>query len=101
MISRFIGVFPAVRRRYCGLMPASRAIRIPAMRTTPARSRCRLKQTIPSSGLAVFAKNGYFLNLEKPALFNKTLAGFLILAEANRWRPCVPASMRALKTFES
>jgi 3-oxoadipate enol-lactonase len=54
-----------------------------------------LKQTIPASGLAMFAKTGHILNLEEPALFNETLARFLVLAEANRWPPRDPASKRA------
>ena len=41
-----------------------------------------LKQAIPASGLAMFAKTGHILNLEEPALFNETLARFLVLAEA-------------------
>jgi 3-oxoadipate enol-lactonase len=47
-----------------------------------------LKRTIPASGLAVFAKIGDILNIEEPAQFNETLARFLVLAEAGRWRPC-------------
>jgi 3-oxoadipate enol-lactonase len=54
-----------------------------------------LKQTIPASGLAMFAKTGHILNLEEPALFNETLARFLVLAAANRWPPRDPASRRA------
>ena len=54
-----------------------------------------LKQTIPASGLAMFAKTGHILNLEEPALFNETLARFLVLAAANRWPPRDPGSKRA------
>jgi proline iminopeptidase len=54
-----------------------------------------LKQHIPASGLAMFAKTGHILNLEEPALFNETLARFLALAEADRWPPRDPASRRA------
>jgi proline iminopeptidase len=54
-----------------------------------------LKETSPASGLAMFAKTGHILNLEEPALFNETLARFLVLAEAGRWRPRDPRSKRA------
>ena len=54
-----------------------------------------LKQTIPASGLAMFAKTGHILNLEEPALFNETLERFLGLTEAGRWPPRDPASRRA------
>jgi len=53
-----------------------------------------LKRNIPASGLAMFAKTGHVVNLEEPALFNETLAHFLALAEAGRWPPRDPASMR-------
>jgi 3-oxoadipate enol-lactonase len=33
-----------------------------------------LKQTIPASGLAMFAMTGHILNIEEPALFNEKLA---------------------------
>jgi proline iminopeptidase len=42
----------------------------------------------------MFAKTGHILNLEEPALFNETLAGFLVLAEAGRWLPRDPRSKR-------
>jgi proline iminopeptidase len=53
-----------------------------------------LKRNIPASGLAMFAKTGHVVNLEEPALFNETLARFLALAEASRWPPRDPASVR-------
>jgi 3-oxoadipate enol-lactonase len=53
-----------------------------------------LKRTIPASGLAMFPKTGHILNLEEPALFNETLERFLALAEAGRWLPRDPASVR-------
>jgi 3-oxoadipate enol-lactonase len=53
-----------------------------------------LKRNIPASGLAMFAKTGHVVNLEEPALFNETLAHFLALAEAGRWPPRDPASVR-------
>jgi hypothetical protein len=36
-----------------------------------------LKQNIPASGPAMFPKTGHVLNIEEPALFNKTLERFL------------------------
>jgi hypothetical protein len=42
-----------------------------------------LKQTVPASSPAIFAKTGHILNLE-PAPFNETLARFLVLAGAGR-----------------
>jgi 3-oxoadipate enol-lactonase len=53
-----------------------------------------LKQHIPASGLAMFPKTGHILNLEEPALFNETLERFVHLAEAGRWPPRDPASIR-------
>jgi 3-oxoadipate enol-lactonase len=53
-----------------------------------------LKQNIPASGLAMFPKTGHILNLEEPALFNATLERFLGLAQASRWPPRDPASIR-------
>jgi proline iminopeptidase len=53
-----------------------------------------LKQTIPASGLAMFAKTGHILNLEEPALFNGALERFLALVEAGRWPPRDPTSKR-------
>jgi proline iminopeptidase len=49
-----------------------------------------LKQTIPASGLAMFAKTGHTLTLEERALFDETLARFLVLAEARRRPPRDP-----------
>ena len=42
-------------------------------------------------GLAMLAKTGHILNLEEPALFNETLARFLVLAQAGRGRRAMPA----------
>jgi len=53
-----------------------------------------LKRTIAASGLAMFAKTGHVVNLEEPALFNQTLAEFLARAEAGRWPPRDPRSLR-------
>ena len=41
-----------------------------------------LKQHIPASGLAMFAKTGHVVNLEEPDLFNQALERFLALVEA-------------------
>jgi proline iminopeptidase len=53
-----------------------------------------LKKWIPASGLAMFPKTGHGVNLEEPALFNRTLGDFLALAEAGRWGPRDPRSVR-------
>ncbi|NVN87385.1 MAG: alpha/beta fold hydrolase [Rhodopseudomonas sp.] len=53
-----------------------------------------LKSHIATSGLAMFPKTGHVLNLEEPALFNATLERFLALAEAGRWGPRDPRSIR-------
>jgi proline iminopeptidase len=57
-----------------------------------------LKQTILTSGLAVFPKSGHTVNLEEPALFNQTLADFIARAEAGRWPARDPRSIRPAKT---
>ncbi|WP_347339320.1 alpha/beta fold hydrolase [Rhodopseudomonas rhenobacensis] len=54
-----------------------------------------LKQQIATSGLAMFPRSGHVLNLEEPALFNAALEKFLALAEAGRWGPRDPRSVRA------
>jgi 3-oxoadipate enol-lactonase len=53
-----------------------------------------LKRHIATSGLAMFPKTGHVLNLEEPDLFNAALARFLPLAEAGRWGPRDPRSIR-------
>jgi proline iminopeptidase len=53
-----------------------------------------LKRTIATSGLAIFPKTGHGMNLEEPDLFNRTLADFIALAEAGRWPPRDPRSIR-------
>lgn len=53
-----------------------------------------LKQTIPASGLAMFAKSGHTVNLEEPALFNETVADFIARVEAGRWPARDPRSIR-------
>src|SRR5918993_4144890 len=49
-----------------------------------------LKRTVPRSGLAMFPKSGHTLNLEEPALFNRTVAEFITQVEASRWGPRDP-----------
>jgi pimeloyl-ACP methyl ester carboxylesterase len=44
-----------------------------------------LKRTIPRSGLAAFPQTGHTINLEEPALFNRTVLDFLHAVEAGRW----------------
>jgi len=56
-----------------------------------------LKQHIPTSGLAMFAKSGHVLNLEEPALFNDELARFLARAQAGQWPARDPRSIRQEK----
>jgi proline iminopeptidase len=53
-----------------------------------------LKKQIATSGLTMFPKTGHVLNLEEPALFNEALERFLGLAEAGRWGPRDPRSIR-------
>ena len=45
-----------------------------------------LKRVIPKSGLLVIPKTGHTLNLEEPALFNRSVAEFLAMVEEGRWR---------------
>lgn len=44
-----------------------------------------MKRNIPRSGLIVFPKAGHAINLEEPALFNRTVLDFLTSVEAGRW----------------
>jgi len=53
-----------------------------------------LKRCIAASGLAMFPKTGHGVNLEEPDLFNRTVADFIALAEAGRWGPRDPRSVR-------
>jgi proline iminopeptidase len=56
-----------------------------------------LKQAIPAAGLAVFPKSGHTVNLEEPALFNRTVADFIARVEAGRWEPRDPRAIRSAK----
>jgi pimeloyl-ACP methyl ester carboxylesterase len=51
-----------------------------------------LKRTIPKSGLVVMPKTGHTLNLEEPALFNRTVSEFLAAVEQDRWLARDPRS---------
>jgi 3-oxoadipate enol-lactonase len=53
-----------------------------------------LKKAIAASGLCVFPKTGHVVNLEEPALFNQAAADFIARAEAGRWGPRDPRSVR-------
>ncbi len=44
-----------------------------------------MKRCISRSGLATFPQSGHAINLEEPALFNRTALDFLTAVEANRW----------------
>jgi pimeloyl-ACP methyl ester carboxylesterase len=44
-----------------------------------------MKERIPRSGLAVFPQSGHTINLEEPALFNRTVLDFLTAVEAGSW----------------
>ena len=54
----------------------------------------KLKQWIPTSGLAVFPKTGHVVNQEEPALFNQTVDDFIGRVEAGRWPPRDARSIR-------
>ena len=44
-----------------------------------------MKRCIPRSGLAVFPQSGHAINLEEPALFNRTMLDFLTAVESGGW----------------
>jgi pimeloyl-ACP methyl ester carboxylesterase len=44
-----------------------------------------LKRNIPSAGLVVLPKSGHLVNLEDPALFNRTLQEFFHAVERGHW----------------
>lgn len=46
-----------------------------------------MKRLLPNSGLAMFPNSGHTLNLEEPALFNRTVQDFLMAVEQGRWTP--------------
>ena len=44
-----------------------------------------MKRATPRSGLAIFPQSGHTINLEEPALFNRTVLDFLTAVEGDRW----------------
>jgi len=54
-----------------------------------------LKRTIPKSGLIVMPKTGHTLNLEEPALFNRSVSEFFAAVEQGRWLARDPRSQPA------
>lgn len=52
-----------------------------------------MKRTIATSGLVILPKTGHLVNLEDPALFNRTLQDFLLAVELGRWPPRDPRSL--------
>jgi len=54
-----------------------------------------LKKHIAPSGLMMFPKTGHVLNLEEASLFNGAVERFIALAEAGRWGPRDPRSIKA------
>ena len=44
-----------------------------------------MKECLSRSGLAVFPQSGHTINLEEPALFNRTVLDFLTAVEAGSW----------------
>jgi pimeloyl-ACP methyl ester carboxylesterase len=46
-----------------------------------------MKQLMPNAGLVIFPKSGHTLNLEEPALFNRTVQDFLMAVEQGGWSP--------------
>ncbi len=44
-----------------------------------------MKRAMPRSGLAIFPQSGHTINLEEPALFNRTVLDFLTAVEGGRW----------------
>ncbi|MEP3114368.1 alpha/beta hydrolase [Nisaea sp.] len=53
-----------------------------------------MKRTIPSAGMSVFPNTGHTLNIEEPALFNRTILDFFHEVEAGRWGLRDPRSLK-------
>lgn len=51
-----------------------------------------LKRLLPAAGLSIVPGAGHAVNLEEPALFNRTLDAFYGAVEAGRWPPTPRAS---------
>ncbi len=54
-----------------------------------------LKRTIPTSGLSVLPRTGHTMNLEDPAIFNRTVEEFLSAVAAGDWSERDPRSQTA------
>ncbi|HYL32724.1 MAG TPA: alpha/beta hydrolase [Stellaceae bacterium] len=52
-----------------------------------------MKHAIVTAGLVVLPKTGHLVNLEDPALFNRTLREFLLAVELGRWPARDPRSL--------
>jgi pimeloyl-ACP methyl ester carboxylesterase len=52
-----------------------------------------MKRTIPTAALVVFPNTGHALNLEEPALFNRSCADFFHQVESGRWPRRDPRSL--------
>jgi pimeloyl-ACP methyl ester carboxylesterase len=52
-----------------------------------------MKHVISTAGLVVLPKTGHLVNLEDPALFNRTLREFLLAVECGRWHARDPRSL--------
>jgi proline iminopeptidase len=61
---------------------------------TCIESSLYLKKHIAPSGLMMFPKTGHVLNLEEASLFNGAVERFIALAEAGRWGPRDPRSVK-------
>jgi proline iminopeptidase len=62
---------------------------------TCIESSLYLKKHIAPSGLMMLPKTGHVLNLEEVSLFNDAVERFIALAEAKRWGPRDPRSIKA------
>ena len=52
-----------------------------------------MKRTIPSAGLAVLPRTGHTINLERPAIFNRTIEEFLDAVANGEWSERDPRSL--------
>jgi pimeloyl-ACP methyl ester carboxylesterase len=54
-----------------------------------------MKQTIPSSALAVIPNSGHAINLEEPEEYNRIVGNFLAQVDSGRWRQRDPRAISA------
>jgi pimeloyl-ACP methyl ester carboxylesterase len=54
-----------------------------------------MKRTIPTSALVTFPNAGHLINLEEPAMFNRTVLDFITVVDAGRWPTRDPRSISA------